>query len=50
MLHAITYAWRTYREERERSALANRLGPHIARDIGIESAISHRLLPTLRSH
>jgi hypothetical protein len=49
MLHPVFRAWRTYREERERSALANRLGPHIARDIGIETAISHRLLPTLRN-
>lgn len=50
MLNSITRAWLVYREERERTALANRLGPHIARDIGLEAAISHRVLPTLRSH
>lgn len=50
MLNTITRAWRVYHEERERTALANRLGPHIARDIGLETAVSHRVLPTLRTH
>ena len=50
MLNNITRAWRVYREEQERTALANRLGPHIARDIGLDTAMSHRILPTLRTH
>ncbi|KAF0116131.1 MAG: hypothetical protein FD150_616 [Rhodobacteraceae bacterium] len=50
MLTSITRAWRVYREERERTALANRLGPHIARDVGLDAAMSHRVLPALRSH
>jgi hypothetical protein len=45
MLNTITRAWRVYREELERTALANRLGPHIARDIGIDNPVSHRGLP-----
>jgi hypothetical protein len=50
MLNSLSRAWLNYQEERERTALANRLGPHIARDIGLDSAISHRVLPILRSH
>lgn len=49
MLNTITRAWRVYKEERERTALANRLGPHIARDIDLETAVSHRVLATLRT-
>jgi hypothetical protein len=50
MLNSITRAWRVYREERELTALANRLSLHFARDIGLDGARSHRTLPTLRSH
>ncbi len=50
MLNSLTRAWRLYREEYARAALANRLGPHIARDIGLDSAISHRIAPPLRGH
>jgi hypothetical protein len=49
MLTSLTRAWRIYSDEKERTALANRLGPHLARDIGLENARAPRILPTLRS-
>lgn len=35
MLKAIAVAWRARRKQAEITTLASRLGPHIARDIGI---------------
>jgi hypothetical protein len=49
MLTTITRAWRIYSDEKERTALANRLGPHLARDIGLDDARAPRILPILRS-
>ena len=50
MLTKIIRKWRVYAADKERTALANRLGPHIARDIGIDGAMTRRVLPTLRGH
>lgn len=50
MMKTFARAWRAYRTEQERSALANRLGTHLARDIGIEGMQVRRVLPTLRTH
>lgn len=50
MLTSLTLAWRIYSEDRARTALANRLGPHLSRDIGIDGMRVPRVLPTLRSH
>ncbi|MDP3198050.1 hypothetical protein [Tabrizicola sp.] len=36
MLTQLARAWRIYSHEKARSALAIRLGPHLARDIGTE--------------
>lgn len=36
MLAHLARTWRIYSDERARSALAIRLGPHLARDIGID--------------
>ncbi|MBN8632362.1 MAG: hypothetical protein J0L76_16095 [Rhodobacterales bacterium] len=47
MLTHLTRAWRIYSNEKARAALALRLGPHLARDIGLDDA--PRILPTLRS-
>ena len=38
MLASLTRAWRNYAHERERTILAARLGPHLARDIGLHDA------------
>ncbi|WP_137109712.1 hypothetical protein [Rhodobacter sp. SY28-1] len=37
MLTHLARAWRIYSHEKARAALALRLGPHLARDIGIDS-------------
>lgn len=37
MLTHLARAWRFYSYEKARAALALRLGPHLARDIGIDS-------------
>lgn len=47
MLTSLARAWRTYSDEKERTALANRLGPHLARDIGLDDARAPRFLPAL---
>lgn len=49
MLTSLARAWRNYSDEKEKTALANRLGPHLARDIGLDGARAPRVLPTLRS-
>lgn len=49
MLTSLKRAWRVYSDEKARTALANRLGPHLARDIGLDAARAPRILPTLRS-
>jgi hypothetical protein len=49
MLTSLARAWRAYSAEKERTALANRLGPHLARDIGLDDARGPRILPTLRN-
>jgi hypothetical protein len=49
MLTSLTRAWFIYSDEKERTALANCLGPHLARDIGLDDAMAPRILPTLRS-
>jgi hypothetical protein len=36
MLTHLTRAWRIHSQEKARAALALRLGPHLARDIGID--------------
>lgn len=41
MLTSLTRAWRICSDRKERTALANRLGPHLARDIGLEDARAH---------
>ncbi|WP_164517321.1 hypothetical protein [Tabrizicola piscis] len=47
MLTSLLRAWRAHRHRAEVDALARRLGPHIARDIGIGGADMSRALPTL---
>lgn len=37
MLTHLSRTWRIYSYEKARAALALRLGPHLARDIGIDS-------------
>lgn len=49
MLTSLRRAWRNYSDEKERTALANRLGPHLARDVGLDGVTAPRVLPTLRS-
>lgn len=49
MLRSLTRAWRINSDNKDRTALANRLGPHIARDIGLDDARAPRLLPELRT-
>lgn len=50
MLTSLTPAWRIYSDNKDRTALANRLGPHLARDIGLDDAKDPRILPTLRGY
>jgi hypothetical protein len=38
MLTSLLRAWRVHTRQAEMAALARRLGPHIARDIGINVA------------
>lgn len=39
MLKAIAVAWRARRKQAEIISLASRLGPHIARDVGIVDTV-----------
>jgi hypothetical protein len=48
MLRSIVRAWSAYSRQTEIAALATRLGPHLARDIGIEEVATPRVLPALR--
>jgi len=47
MLHTIVRVWRARRHQAEIASLADRLGPHIARDIGIIDAAKHANPPVL---
>lgn len=48
MIRSIVRLWRSRSQRANLATLANRLGPHIARDIGIESAATIAVLPVLR--
>lgn len=48
MLKSLALLWRNRARQADLTKLANRLGPHLARDIGIEGAASPRVLPILR--
>jgi hypothetical protein len=48
MLKSLAHAWRVRAHQADLAKLANRLGPHLARDIGIDGAEMARILPTLR--
>lgn len=43
MLRRLITAWRVHRASTELAALALRLGPHIARDVGLGHALGHPL-------
>jgi hypothetical protein len=49
MLTSLTRAWRVCSDEKESTALANRFGPHLARDIGPTMRGLRVSLPALRS-
>jgi hypothetical protein len=48
MLKSIARAWRKRAQQADLTRLANRLGPHLSRDIGIDGAMAPRVLPMLR--
>lgn len=48
MLRSFARAWRQRALQAELTNLANRLGPHLARDVGIDGAMAPRILPILR--
>ncbi len=48
MLRSIISAMRNRRHQAQIAALANRLGPHLARDIGIADSGSYANSPVLR--
>ena len=48
MLKSLARAWRRRAVQADLTGLASRLGPHLARDVGIDGAVRPRILPTLR--
>lgn len=48
MLRSFLQAWRHRAHQADMTRLANRLGPHLARDVGIEGDMAPRVLPSLR--
>jgi hypothetical protein len=48
MLRSFARSWQQRALQTELTKLANRLGPHLARDVGIDGALAPRVLPTLR--
>lgn len=48
MLRSLASAWRHRALQADLTKLANRLGPHLARDVGIDGAVAPRVLPVLR--
>lgn len=48
MIRSIARSWQRRALQAELTKLANRLGPHLARDVGIDGALAPRVLPTLR--
>jgi hypothetical protein len=48
MLRSFLHAWRHRARQADLTSLANRLGPHLARDVGLEGVMAPRVLPSLR--
>jgi hypothetical protein len=48
MLRSFARAWRHRSQQADLAKLAKRLGPHLARDIGIDMAAAPRVLPVPR--
>jgi len=48
MIQALARVWRVRSHRADIASLADRLGPHIARDIGIEEAARSGILPVLQ--
>jgi hypothetical protein len=49
MLTSLPRAWHIYSESKERTALANHVDRHLARDIGVDGTRVPRVLHTLWS-
>lgn len=49
MLISFLRAWQRHVRQTELAALARRLGPHLARDIGIDDAACARFFPIIKT-